>query len=90
MTEKLKNAKPANGGKVHKVVWYDKYTHEEIDMATFKGANDYPKRGRVCELEHDPFTLDYNGWWDQWQQTDEPITCGNCLRMFWPDGRHRE
>lgn len=89
MTEELKNVTPVDGGKVHKVVYYDKYTHEEIDMATFKGHPDYPKRGRVCELEHDPYKPDLTGWWRTWKKTDQPITCGNCLKSFWPDGRPR-
>lgn len=88
MSEELKNVKPAKGGKVHKVVRYDKYTHEEIDMSTFKGHKDYPGTGRVCELQHNPYKPDF--YWGSWVKTDQPITCGNCLRMFWPDGRHRE
>lgn len=90
MSEELKNVTPADGGRVHKVVYYDKYTHEEIDMSTFKGHKNYPKRGRACELEHDPYVMDLSLHWNVWKKTDQEITCGNCLRMFWPDGRRRD
>lgn len=83
----FKNTTPVSGGKVHKVIRYDKYTGEEV-------VNKSGWVGRVCELHHNPTTRVIDGmampdWFRHWKKTDKPITCGNCLRTYWPDGRKR-
>ena len=89
MLEELKNVKSTTG-KVHKVVRYDSLTYKRLDA---KYLARYPfagKIGRACELEHNPYQYDRNnGWFLPFKKTDEPITCGNCLKRFWPDGRER-
>ncbi len=82
----FKNTTPVSGGKVHKVIRYDKYTGEEV---VYKDG----WVGRVCELHHNPTTSDTKltilNWFHHWKKTDKPITCGNCLRTYWADGRKR-
>jgi hypothetical protein len=78
----FKNAMPDGRGKVHKVIRYDKYTGEEISIYAGHGWV-----GRVCDLDHNPAAID--SWFGTWTETDKPITCGNCLRTYWPDGRKR-
>lgn len=77
----FKNAVSTSGGKVHKVIRYDKYTGDEVYYAGQGWV------GRVCDLDHNPAVKD--GWFGKWVKTDKPITCGNCLRTYWPDGRKR-
>lgn len=85
MAQELKNVTPSGGGKVHKVVKYDPYTYQ--DVADDAHPN-YGKIGRACEHEHNPYKQAW-GWWGHWIKTDKPITCGNCLKNYWPDGRKR-
>ena len=87
-TVELKNTAPkGRPGKVHKVVHFDRYTNRAIEMSTFDGSPNYPLVGRFCEKYHNPLAPD--GYFGLWEETDKPITCGNCLRNYWPDGRER-
>lgn len=85
-----KNIKPAKGGKVHKVVQID-YYNEEIETPSLEDRRSkliYGYPGRKCEPWHEPGRLD-QPWWREWVETDELITCGNCLKSYFPDGRKR-
>jgi len=83
----FKNVKPVAGGKVHKVGRWDAYTG--VELMKGEGHPDYGQVGRACEKFHNPYKVDLGGWFGPFMKTDEPITCGNCLKMYWPDGRGR-
>lgn len=87
--KELMNVMPSRGGKVHKVIRLDKYTGQPIpDEILAK----HPKAGiigRVCDPMHDPNKPDPSTWFGWFIHVDGPVTCGNCLRNYWPDGRRR-
>lgn len=74
-------------GKVHKLVRADKYTGEVITEDY--GHPDYGLRAPFCDREHDVDRAEGGGWYLKWKRTNQPITCGTCLKAYWPDGRLR-
>ena len=85
-----RNVKPAEGGKVHKVVHVEPHTFSEIEFPDPKARPRviYGFPGRVCEPRHNPKKF-WENWYGKWIETDEPITCGNCLKTHWPDGEKK-
>lgn len=80
----LKNVTPVKGGRVHKVVKVD-YFGQVI-------PSNHGYRVRDCERFHNldgPDSQNPAPWFGSFIQIDAPITCGNCLRTYWPDGRRR-
>jgi len=74
----VKSPHPQKGAKVHKVL---KVNWAGVEVS--KGGH----RSPACDGFHN---LDENsGWFRRWVTTDEQITCKNCLRNYYADGRRK-